>query len=151
MERRDVASASAPLVVLVEDWDIIEVMATKMLRYGGFDVVAAAHSGILDSLLDQGLEPEIFLLDLELPGESGFSIMRRLRADARYANSTIIAMSALGYRSDRREVIRAGFDGYVVKPLDMSTFVGTIRHFHEKTLLAHRPRWRGDARPLTVG
>ncbi|HEV3230761.1 MAG TPA: response regulator [Candidatus Dormibacteraeota bacterium] len=105
-----------PVVCLVEDYREIEIATTKILEYAGMFVLGASSGAILDSLLGQGIEPDIFLIDLVLPDEDGLQIMRRLRADPRWGGKPMLAMSALSARRDRREALANGFDAFIAKP-----------------------------------
>lgn len=77
--------------------------------FTGPDAVAAAAEFL----------PDIVLLDIGLPGMDGFEVARRLRAMPGLAGVFIIAMSGYGREEDRVEADLAGFDDYLVKPLDL--------------------------------
>ena len=61
---------------------------------------------------------EAFILDIGLPDMDGYELARRLRADARTASTTIIALTGYGQSHDRASSIAAGFDYHFVKPAD---------------------------------
>ncbi len=63
--------------------------------------------------------PEVVLLDIGLPGMDGFAVARRLRAMPALEGVLIIAMSGYGRTEDRAEARAAGFDEYIVKPVDL--------------------------------
>lgn len=98
-----------------------------MLEYAGFEVTTASSGVIMDLVLRDGVVPDLFLLDLILPGEDGVSIMRRLRKDPRYADKPMIVLTA--YKFTARDARRLGFDGYIRKPLDMARFTRSIKKF----------------------
>jgi CheY-like chemotaxis protein len=114
-------------ILFVEDYPINEQMVERMLRYAGFEVTTAASGVIMDIILRDGIEPDMFILDLMLPGEDGVSILRRLRKDPRFAETPIVALTA--YKFTPREARRLGFNGYIRKPLDMARFTRTIKKF----------------------
>jgi CheY-like chemotaxis protein len=126
-----------PHVCLIEDYLIHEKMVTKILQYAGMEVTAAATGPILDSLIRQGLEPDLFLIDLSLPGESGLSIMGRLRADPRMYSVPMVALTAFNTGLDRKQALAGGFDGFISKPIDLSNFTRTVRKY-----LKLRAQWR---------
>ncbi|MGH7277213.1 MAG: response regulator [Candidatus Rokuibacteriota bacterium] len=62
--------------------------------------------------------PDVVLLDVGLPGMSGYDVARRLRQDARRSGLTIIALSGYGQEEHRTESRQAGCDAHLVKPVD---------------------------------
>ena len=131
--RTDLAGLDAPArplgrhILLVEDYPVNQQMVERMLTYAGFEVSTAASGVIMDIILRDGADPDLFILDLILPGEDGVSILRRLRKDPRFALTPIVALTA--YKFSPREARRLGFDGYIRKPLDMARFTRTIKNF----------------------
>jgi len=63
--------------------------------------------------------PEVVLLDIGLPGMDGFEVARRLRAMPALAGAFLVAMSGYGSPEDRAQAQAAGFDEYLVKPVDL--------------------------------
>ena len=61
--------------------------------------------------------PEVALLDLGLPGLSGYEVARTLRADAHYEDLVLVAQTGWGQEEDRRRSREAGFDHHLVKPV----------------------------------
>jgi DNA-binding response OmpR family regulator len=119
-------------VAIVDNYSISTKALTKVLEYAGMEVTTAGNSAVLNSLIKQGLKPDLLLVDLYLPGEFGLSVMRRLRVDPRWSNVTIVALTAFSTRMDRRLALEAGFDGFISKPIDFSSFTRTVRGFLKK-------------------
>jgi PAS domain S-box-containing protein len=84
--------------------------------------------------LAQSLQPDLILLDIQLPGIDGFEVLRRLRADPRTADIPVIAVSANAMPADLRAGQSAGFQAYVTKPVNLDELLTTIRE-----LLARDP------------
>jgi len=127
---RGLDAATTPLgrhILLVEDYPVNELMVKRMLEYAGFEVTTAASGVIMDIELRDGILPDMFILDLMLPGEDGVSILRRLRKDPRFAKTPILVLTA--YKFAPREARRLGFDGYIRKPLDMARFTRTVKRY----------------------
>ena len=114
-------------ILLVEDYPVNELMVKRMLEYAGFEVTTAASGVIMDIELRDGILPDMFILDLMLPGEDGVSILRRLRKDPRFEKTPILVLTA--YKFAPREARRLGFDGYIRKPLDMARFTRTVKRY----------------------
>lgn len=65
------------------------------------------------------LQPQVILLDIGLPDISGYEVCHRLRAVPNFAKTLIVAQTGWGQATDRQKGAEAGFDDYLVKPLDM--------------------------------
>ncbi len=71
--------------------------------------------------------PDVVLLDIGLPGMDGFEVARRLRAMPALAGAFLVAMSGYGSDEDRAKARLAGFDEYMVKPVDLDRFRELLR------------------------
>ena len=71
--------------------------------------------------------PEVVLLDIGLPGMDGFEVARNLRAMPALAGVLLLAMGGYGRDEDRAEAKLAGFDDYLVKPVDMDRLRERLR------------------------
>ena len=69
--------------------------------------------------------PDLVLLDVQLPGMDGYSVVRRLRQDPRFGRLRVLAVTAFAMHGDREKALAAGFDGYITKPID-------TRHLEEQ-------------------
>jgi CheY-like chemotaxis protein len=70
--------------------------------------------------------PEVFLLDIGLPGMDGNELARRLRAQAETAQAKLIAVTGYGQARDRSTALAAGFKHYLAKPVDMPKLTGLL-------------------------
>jgi signal transduction histidine kinase len=102
------------VLVVDDNADVLSALRSK-LEYDGHTVSTAAD-GIdgLSRLLHQ--QPEVSIVDIGLPGITGYELARHARA-AGYAGR-LIALSGYGQERDRRDALVAGFDAYLVKPVD---------------------------------
>ncbi|MFN2462328.1 MAG: response regulator [Candidatus Dormibacteria bacterium] len=117
------------LICLVEDYADNRVLVSALLTAGGLDVEAVGDGESLFRLLEAGIQPDLFLLDLSLPGEDGTTLMRRLKADERWRGRPVVALTAHAIKADVDWALAQGFDGYITKPVDVATFATTIRRF----------------------
>jgi CheY-like chemotaxis protein len=118
-----------PLVCIVEDYADNRVLVTALLNSAGIEVSSAEDAEALDRLLAEGTEPDLFLLDLSLPGEDGTSLMRRLKGDQRWREVPVVALTAHAMEGDEARALGHGFDGYITKPIDIATFAETVNSF----------------------
>ena len=74
-------------------------------------------------------KPDLILCDVHLPKMDGYEVVRRLKSDPESRSIPTVAVTALAMVGDRDRVLRAGFDGYLSKPIDPETFVQQIDGF----------------------
>jgi CheY-like chemotaxis protein len=119
-----------PLKVLVVDDHVDTVHALRLLlRTIGHDVrTATSGAAALDAAREH--EPDLALLDLELGDMTGYELARELRAQAGERPLGLIALT--GYNV-KRACIAAGFDRFVLKPVDISTIDLNMRLARELT------------------
>jgi two-component system phosphate regulon response regulator OmpR len=115
--------ADVPAIVVVDDEPDIREMLQDYLGRQGLDVRAAGDGAELDQVL--AVRPaEVLVLDLNLPGEDGLTIARRVRARSRVG---IVMLTARGEVEDRIRGLEQGADDYVVKPVEPRELLARIR------------------------
>jgi len=107
-----------PLRVLVVDDNVDTVESLSILLEMAGHEVRSAHSGPDAIEAAAAFSPHAVLLDIGLPGLSGYEVARRLRNDPRLAGAALIAVSGYGQDEDRHRSKEAGFDRHLLKPLD---------------------------------
>ena len=121
---------NAPLagmrVLVVDDIDINRQIATELLDSAGAHIdIAVNGQEAIDSL--QSLEPvHVVLMDLQMPVLDGYEATRRLRADPRFAQLPIVAMTAHAMVEERDRCLALGMSGYLTKPIDPEALVRTV-------------------------
>jgi two-component system phosphate regulon response regulator PhoB len=115
-----------PRVLIVEDEPAIAELIAVNLRHSGFQPTWAMDSVTAQCELDAVL-PDVILLDWMLPGESGLSLARKWRADARTKGVPIIMLTARGDEHDRVAGLDAGADDYITKPFSTKEMLARIR------------------------
>jgi two-component system, cell cycle response regulator DivK len=73
--------------------------------------------------------PQLILMDIALPDIDGVTALGRLRADPRTAAIPVVALTAFAMKEDRERFLRAGFDGYLAKPIDVRAFAKQVAVF----------------------
>lgn len=128
-------AAASPLVLVVDDVADTRRLMRRVLERADIRVVeAATGEEAIESIARD--RPDLVVLDLRLPGISGFDVARRVRAspDREIARTVLLACSASVQPEVEREALDAGADAFEGKPFDISTFVERIRQ-----LLDQRP------------
>ena len=113
------------LILLVEDNDKNRKLVRDVLTVKGYRLVEA-ETGEDGVRLAQEHHPALVLMDIQLPGINGIEALRQLRADPSTAAIPVIAVTASVMASDRRNIVDAGFDGYVGKPLNLKEFLDAV-------------------------
>jgi CheY-like chemotaxis protein len=109
---------AAPRRVLVVDDNVDAAESTAMiLRLWGHQV-RIAHTGPEALRAAEEDEPEVVVLDIGLPGMSGYEVARRLRAQPRFRTTTLAAVTGYCQDEDRRRSEEAGFNVHLVKPVE---------------------------------
>lgn len=88
-----------------------------------------ASNGIEGIAVAQREKPALILCDVNMPGANGYEVVSRLKADAETRHIPVIAVTALAMVGDRDRVLKAGFDGYLTKPVDPEAFVNDVEVF----------------------
>ena len=122
---------STARILVVEDNPLNLKLVRDVLGAAGFDVVAAT-SGEEGLRLASSSPPDLVLMDLQLPGIDGVETMRRMRDAPQPVNAPIVAVTALAMAEDHANAARAGFDGYIEKPISVRALVDEVRRFLEE-------------------
>jgi two-component system cell cycle response regulator DivK len=112
-------------ILYVEDNDDNVYMLTSRLRRRGYEVVVApdGEQGVALALSEG---PNLILMDLGLPGLSGWDAAGRLKSAAETRDIPIIALSAHAMAGDREQALAAGCDDYDTKPVDLPRLLDKI-------------------------
>ncbi len=114
-------------ILIVEDNPDNMKLYTAVLGARGHTVVGlAGGEGLLEAVL--ATAPAAVLLDIQLPGEDGYQLIRRLQASGSRL-PPIVALTAHAMTGDRERALAAGFDGYLTKPIDVASFGPTVEAF----------------------
>ncbi|MFO0945697.1 MAG: response regulator [Planctomycetota bacterium] len=118
---------SARIVVIEDNQANLDLM-TYLLCAFGYQTQAAKDG-------EEGLElvrrerPDLVVCDVQLPKMDGDEVVRLIKEDPEFAKMPVIAVTALAMVGDRDRILAAGFDGYISKPIDPTTFVPRIEEF----------------------
>lgn len=110
-------------IVLVEDHDILRQMLAQALQEANHTVVALSCAEELEDVA-AGQPVDVFLVDLNLPGEDGLSLTARLRAA--YPLAGIIIVTARSGLNDKLEGYTHGADLYLTKPLEVPELCAAV-------------------------
>ncbi|MBC7602071.1 MAG: phosphate regulon transcriptional regulator PhoB [Ramlibacter sp.] len=115
-----------PRILIVEDEPSIAELIAVNLRHNGFQPVWAEDGEAAQREIDTVL-PDAILLDWMLPGQTGLSLSRKWRADARTKLTPILMLTARGDEPDKIAGLDAGADDYITKPFSTQELLARIR------------------------
>lgn len=132
------SNLEAATIIVVED-DLDSYLDTvDLLKMEGATSVHCCSSGNSAIALAESLpQVDLFLVDIYMPGETGYDIIRRIRKHPQLAQSKVVALTAGVTYDDVQRVKEAGFDSFIGKSVRPSRFVGQIRQ-----ILAGEMLWK---------
>jgi two-component system phosphate regulon response regulator PhoB len=116
----------AATILVVEDEPAIQELIAINLARAGHEVLRAANVAQAEALVREVL-PDAVLLDWMLPGETGLSFARRLRAQERTRDIPIILLTARAHEQDKVAGLEGGADDYITKPFSPRELVARIK------------------------
>lgn len=119
---------SGGLILLVEDNEANQLLASSVLELSGFVVDVAGDSTEARAILARK-SPDLILMDVQLPGLDGLSFVKQLKAEGATSHIPIVALTALAMAGDRERTLAAGCDGYIAKPINTRTFASEVGKF----------------------
>lgn len=127
-------------VLYVEDNAANMRLMQKLLSKRGGIAMLPAESPELGLELAASHAPELILLDINLPRMDGYAVLSRLRQQATTRAIPVVAVSAQAAATDIQNALRAGFDAYLAKPIDLAELDVLLERF-----LARRPEGKASS------
>jgi DNA-binding response OmpR family regulator len=113
-------------VLIVEDEPNIVESLTFLLRREGYDVASVADGDAALLALRSG-QHDVMILDLMLPRQNGFEVLKAVRADPAFASLRVMILTAKGQAQDRRLAEDIGVDAFMTKPFANRDIVDAVR------------------------
>src|SRR4051794_23864908 len=113
-------------ILIVEDNEKNMKLARDVLRAKGYDILEAV-TGEEGVRAAKERQPQLILMDIQLPGINGMEALRQIRADAACAKIPVVAFTASVTQNDRSQIAAAGFDGFLSKPVNLKEFIETVQ------------------------
>ena len=107
-------------ILIVEDSPDNMKLVSTVLRLKGHTIHEMIDGDGLLARLDEA-RPDLVLMDIQLPGKDGFTLLEEIR-DSAHAKLRVVALTAHAMSGDRDRALEAGFDGYITKPIDVRRF-----------------------------
>lgn len=115
-------------ILVVEDNPVNQKLIMVVLRPHGYRLLTASDGEEAIDIAHQE-QPDLILMDLQLPKMNGFIATEKLKQESTTAKIPVIALTAHAIADKRSQVEAVGFDGYIAKPIDTRLFPGQIRAY----------------------
>lgn len=114
-------------ILVVEDHPANMKLAVLLVQRAGHQAICAtdAEEGIALARREQ---PDLILMDIQLPGMDGIAATSALRQDASTRQIKILAVTSFAMKGDEEKILAAGFDGYIAKPISLDNFLHSLKH-----------------------
>lgn len=117
---------TSPVILNVDDYSPGRYSRSRTLRLAGFNVLEASTGGEALQLLDNN--PDLILLDVNLPDLGGFEVCRRIKQNEHTADIIVLHLSASSVEpADRATGLDNGADGYLIEPVEPEVLVATVK------------------------
>jgi two-component system, cell cycle response regulator DivK len=119
-----------PKILLVEDNENNRYLAQFLLEREGFGIEVAVNGR-------QALEaarrnrPDLVVLDIQMPEMDGYETAERFKSDPALCDIPLVGVSSYAMPGDRDRALKAGFAGYIEKPINPDTFGQEVKRFHK--------------------
>jgi CheY-like chemotaxis protein len=109
-----------PKILIVEDSPDNMKLFRAVLTLKGHEVIGLPGGARLLETIERAA-PELVLMDIQLPGQDGFELLKEIRQSP-FSALRVVALTAHAMSGDRERALAAGFDGYITKPIDIHNF-----------------------------
>lgn len=115
-------------ILIIEDNPQNRLLLKDILEFNGYTVLEAENGeiGIQMARLHQ---PDLMLMDLQMPVMDGFTAGKILKGDPETKGIILIAVTSFAMKGDREKTLEAGFDGYISKPFNTRELPEVIKRF----------------------
>lgn len=114
-------------VVIVDDEPDNVGVVELVFQFHGATVRTATNGADCLKLIEDAL-PTVLLVDIQMPVMSGYELLQIIRARAEWQTLPVVAVTAQTKDEDRGKIMSAGFDGYIGKPINVTTLADEIIH-----------------------
>jgi two-component system cell cycle response regulator DivK len=115
-----------PTILVVEDNPTNLQLSTFLLESADYVVISATTAEV-GLTLARDSQPDLILMDIQLPGMDGLQATTLLKAGEATKHIPVIALTALAMKGDEERILAAGCDGYIAKPLDYKDFLSVVK------------------------
>lgn len=115
-------------ILVAEDNAVNLELLREMLEGLRCEVIEATNGEQALAMVEE-TEPDLILLDINMPKMNGYDVLIRLRQNRKLSGVPVLAVTAYAMKEDQQKVLDAGFNGYLPKPIDTARLVDELRRF----------------------
>ncbi len=115
-------------ILIIEDNEKNLKLLRDVLQVKGYRTLEA-RTGTEGLRLARAELPALVLMDIQLPDISGITALRQLRADPLTRAIPVVAVSASAMQEEQEKITASGFDGYIMKPIDLKSFLEQVQRY----------------------
>ncbi len=115
-------------ILIVEDNDLNMKLFNDLLQAHGYNTLQTMDGRDVMKLAHEH-NPDLILMDIQLPEISGLEVTKMLKADDDLKKIPVIAVTAFAMKGDEEKIREGGCEGYIAKPISVPTFLDTIAKF----------------------
>ena len=119
-------------ILVIEDQELNRKVVRIVLQSKGYTVVEATDAVEALASLEDAI-PQLILMDIALPGQSGEDLTKRIKANLAWVDIPIIALTAAAMSGDKERILNAGCDDYLSKPIDIKVLVERVETHLRRT------------------
>ena len=115
-------------ILIVEDNDLNMKLLNDLLQAHGYSTLQTMDGRDVVKIA-RDHNPDLILMDIQLPEISGLEVTKMLKADDDLKSIPVIAVTAFAMKGDEEKIREGGCEGYIAKPISVPTFLDTISKF----------------------
>ena len=115
-------------ILIVEDNELNMKLFNDLLQAHGYETLQTKDGREAMEMTEE-YHPDLILMDIQLPKISGLEITRQIKQKDDLKSIPVIAVTAFAMKGDEEKIMEGGCDGYISKPISVSTFLETVAGF----------------------
>ena len=117
-------------VLIVEDNELNMKLFADLLDAHGYET-RQTREGLKAISIAKAFQPDLILMDIQLPGVSGLEVTKWLKDDEDLSDIPVVAVTAFAMKGDEKRIRDGGCEAYIAKPITVSSFLATVRKYAE--------------------
>ena len=123
-------ASGAKTVLIVEDNELNMKLFHDLLEAHGYNIIGT-RDGMEALRIARDSRPDLILMDIQLPEVSGLEVTKWHKEDDALKGIPVVAVTAFAMKGDEQKIRNGGCDGYIAKPISVTSFLQTVAKFLE--------------------
>ncbi len=119
------------IMVVDDEPDIVKIVKIAM-ELANYEIIEAYSGEECLDKLSKGPVPDLVLLDIMMPGMSGYETCEKIRENKGYNGMKVVMLTAKGQKGDAEQGLKVGADDYIIKPFDPYELIEQVKEILEK-------------------